>query len=277
MRVVNTTLYDKSQILSIRLSADGFSFSILDPSGKQSFLYTSVPVDPSISLTANIKQTLAGNDLLCGKSYARVNVLLDTSNWSVVPLEIFEDEQAEIWHRHCHQATSGEKVLYNILDRSNAVIVFAMEQVAWQLVQEIWSGAYVYASITPVINHLALKKKSSIPVANRKTYIHQGRRSVDVVVFDHNMPLVLNTFPCKSVADSCYYVLNLWKQLELSQELDELYLIGTAAANEELAVALRPYIKTITVVNPMAEFNRSEVAAYEGVPYDMLALLHTNS
>ena len=91
------------------------------------------------------------------------------------------------------------------------------------------------------------------------------------------MPLVLNTFPCKSVADSCYYVLNLWKQLELSQELDELYLIGTAAANEELAVALRPYIKTITVVNPMAEFNRSEVAAYEGVPYDMLALLHTNS
>ncbi len=263
--------------MSIRLSADGFSFSMLDPSGKQSFLYTSVPIDPSISLTANIKQTLAGNDLLCGKRYARVNVLLDTPKWSVVPLEMFEDEQAEIWYRHCHHATCGEKVLYNILDRSNVVIVFAMEQVAWQLVQEIWPGAYVYASITPIVNHLALKKKSSIPVANRKAYIHQGCRSIDVVVFDHNVPLVLNSFPCRSVADSSYYVLNLWRQLDLNQELDELYLIGTAAANEELEIALKPYIKTIVVVNPMAEFNRSEVAAYEGISYDMLALLHTNS
>ena len=77
--------------------------------------------------------------------------------------------------------------------------------------------------------------------------------------------------------DSCYYVLNLWKQLELSQELDELYLIGASDANEELAVAFRTYIKTVAVVNPMAEFNRSEVAAYEGIPYDMLALLHANS
>ena len=98
-----------------------------------------------------------------------------------------------------------------------------------------------------------------------------------MIVFDHNVPLVLNSFSCRSVADSSYYVLNLWKQLDLNQELDELYLIGTSVANEELAVALKPYIKTVVVVNPMAEFNRSELAAYEGMPYDMLALLHVNS
>lgn len=248
---------------------------MLDSSGKQPFLYTPVPVDPSISLTANIKQTLARNEELCG-SAARTVVLLDTPRWTVVPLELFEDDQAEALYKQCHRMAGGEKVLYNILDRTNAVILFSMEQAAWQLVQELWPGAYVYASISPIINHLALKAKTHIPTTNRKMYVRQGRRSMDIIVLDHGVPLMLNTFSCRNVADSSYYVLNLWKQLELNQMSDELYLIGGSPANEELATALRTYIKTVVVVNPKAEFNRSEVAACEDVPYDMLTFLHTN-
>lgn len=272
---MNPTLYDKNHILSIRLSADGFSFSMLDPSGKQPFLYTPVPVDPSISLTANIKQTLAHNEVLCGNT-ARTVILLDTPRWTVVPLELFEDDHAETLYKQCHHVVGGEKILYNILDRTNAVIVFAMEQAAWQLTQELWPGAYVYASVSPIINHLTLKAKPLVPTTNRKMYVHQGRRSVDIVVLDHATPLLVNTFSSRNVADSSYYVLNLWKQLELNQLADELYLIGGAPANEELATLLRTYVKTVVVVNPKAEFNRSEMAACEGVPYDMLAFLHSN-
>ena len=275
MCVVNSTLYDKSQVLSIRFSADGFSFSMFDPSGKQPFLYTSVPVDPSISLTANIKQTLAVNNVLRSENYARTIVLLDTPRWTVVPQDVFEEKQAEILYNQCHNITPGEKVLYNVLDCTNSVILFAMEQVAWQLVQELWPGATVYASIAPIVHYLALKTKNTISSTSRKVYVCQGRRAVDVVVLDHGMPLLLNTYQCRNVADSCYYVLNLWKQLELNQEADDLYLIGGYPTNEELAATLRVFIKNTTVVNPVAEFNRFEVASYEGVPYDMLTMLHS--
>ena len=275
MCVVNSTLYDKNQVLSIRLSADGFSFSVFDPSGKQPFLYTSVTVDPSISFTANIKQTLAVNEDLHSENFARTIILLDTPRWTVVPQNVFEEEQAEILYKQCHNITPGEKVLYNVSDCTNSVILFAMEQVAWQLLQELWPGAIVYAAITPIVHHLALKTKNTISSTSRKVYVCQSRRAVDVVVLDHGMPLLLNTYQCRNMADCCYYALNMWKQLELNQETDELYVIGGNPANEELAATLRVFIKNTTVVSPVAEFNRSEVAAYDGVPYDMLTLLHS--
>lgn len=263
--------------MSIRLSADGFSFSILDPSGSAPFVYTPVSVDPGISLAANIKQTLARSkeEGLTGDG-EHTFILLDTPRWTVVPLEHFEDDDAEMLYRQCHRMAVGEKVLYNILDRTNAVIVFAMEQAAWQLVQELWPGAHVYAAISPIVNHLTQKSKTHIPTTCRKMYVHQGRRFVDVIVLDHGVPHVINTFPCRDVADGAYYVLNLWNQLGLNQMADELYLIGSSPANDELATALRTYVKTVAVVSPKAEFNRSEVAACEGVPYDVLALLHAN-
>ena len=57
--MIETTDFNKSEqyTLSIRLSTDGFSFSVFNPLANDEFSYYNRKVDESLSLTANLKQT----------------------------------------------------------------------------------------------------------------------------------------------------------------------------------------------------------------------------
>ena len=76
-------------ILSIRFSADGFYFAILNPKAKEesdSYTYYIYEVDESLSLTANLKQALTDLEWL-SYSYQAVNLLIDTPRFTLMPLD----------------------------------------------------------------------------------------------------------------------------------------------------------------------------------------------
>ena len=89
--------FTKSQqyTLSIRLSTDGFSFSIYNPIHDNSLSTIEKETDTSLSLTANLKATFRESDFL-NHSYRRVNIMMADKRFTIVPLELFEEEQAEL-------------------------------------------------------------------------------------------------------------------------------------------------------------------------------------
>ena len=271
MRPLEELTNSVQHILSIRLSADGFSFSALNPSDDSSFCYLPYAVDPSVSLTANVKQMLAGNEFL-RKPFMRTNILVDTTAYTLIPFELFEDEQAEDIFYHCHPRRPNETILYNILDRSNVVVVFAMDKSACSLIDEHFPEARIFATVSPLIEHCSMKSRMG---NNCKMYLYLQRRTVSIMAYEHGRILFVNTFPNRGEEDVLYYVLNVWKQLGFSQTHDELYLMGGAFADEALVDGVRKFVKTVSSVNPSAEFNRSSLAKEE-VPYDMLTLLLGN-
>ena len=70
-----------------------------------------------------------------------------------------------------------------------------------------------------------------------------------------------------------YYLLYIWQQLNYNQEKDELHLTGKLEDKEELLKELRNYLRQVFVINPKAEFNRSEISKIEEIPFDMQTLL----
>ena len=101
--MIETTDFNKSEqyTLSIRLSTDGFSFSVFNPLGDGEFSYYDRAVDESLSLTANLKQTFRELAWL-ERPFRRVNVLMADKRFTFIPLEFFEDEQTEIIFYHNH-------------------------------------------------------------------------------------------------------------------------------------------------------------------------------
>ena len=74
--------------LSIRLSADGFSFSIYNPLTDNDFCFVPHPVNTGYSMTANLKDMLTKTEAL-KYPYKRVNILYDSPRFTPVPLELF--------------------------------------------------------------------------------------------------------------------------------------------------------------------------------------------
>ena len=113
--MIETTDFNKSEqyTLSIRLSTDGFSFSVFNPLGDGEFSYYDRAVDESLSLTANLKQTFRELAWL-ERPFRRVNVLMADKRFTFIPLEFFEDEQTEIIFYHNHPKRENETVQYCI-------------------------------------------------------------------------------------------------------------------------------------------------------------------
>lgn len=255
--------------LSIRLSADGFSFSIYNPIGKGDLCFVPYPVDACSSMTANIKEMLAVTEAL-QHPYRRVNVLTDSPRFTPVPFDLFEDEQMDTLFYHNFSKGNNETVLCNILGKSNTVILFAMDKYAHQLLAEHFPSARFFSSASPLTEYFARKSRLG---NNRKLYAHIRKQLMEVFCYDRGKLLLINSFPCKQTSDRVYYLLYIWQQLGYNQEKDELQIAGKPEDKEELLVELRKYLRQVFVIDPSAELNRSDTDKTENMPFDMQTLL----
>ena len=239
---MTTVDFTKSEqyTLSIRLSADGFSFSIYHPQNKDEHYEASYAVNSSYSLTANIKEMFVATDAF-KYTYRQVNVLIDTQRYTPVPFDLFEDEHAETLFYHNFTKDDHEIVLCNILGKSNVALLFGMDKYAHQLLTEHFPKVHFFACISPIIEHLTIESR---PSNCRKMYAHFKKNKMEVLAFDKGKLLFTNMFHCKLTVDQVYYLLYIWQQLGFNQTKDQLELIGTFE-KEALLTELHKFLKYV--------------------------------
>lgn len=147
--------------LSIRLSTDGFSFSIYNPLNGNDVFFRSYPVNVQHSMAANIKQFLADTDEI-KHTFKQTNILVHTQRYTSVPLELYEDEQTELLFYQNLPQQKNEVILCNILGKSNVVILFALDKLSHLFLSEHFPDARFFASISPLTEHFQSKAKQEI-------------------------------------------------------------------------------------------------------------------
>ena len=230
--------------LSIRLSADGFSFSVHHPQQKDEPFYASYPIDTSYSMTANLKKMIQATEEL-KHAYGQTNVLIDTQRVTPIPFDLFEDEHTETLFYHNFQQRDNEAILCNILGKSDIALLFGMDKHAYQLLCEHFPHARIFANISPLIEYFIQEARES---NCRRLYAHFQPNGMNIFAFDKGKLLLTNTFHCKQTADQIYYLLYVWQQLGFSQEKDQIYLTGKMEAQEELLAELNKFLRQVTLL-----------------------------
>ena len=156
----------KQYTLSIRLSTDGFSFSIYNPIHDSSLSFFEKEVEASLSLTANLKQAFRELDFL-NHTYKRVNILMADKRFTLIPLELFEDDQSEMIFYHNHTLKENETVKYNILKKNNAVVIFGMDKSTCQFLSDQYPEARFYSQAAPLAEYFSAKSR----LGNSKRYM----------------------------------------------------------------------------------------------------------
>ena len=249
----------KQYTLSIRLSTDGFSFSIYNPIHDDSFSVIEKEIDTSLSLTANLKAVFHESDFL-GHSYKRVNIMLASKRFTIVPLDLFEEEQADLLFYHNHQKRENETVIYNILKNNNVVIVFGIDRSAYSFLTEQYPEARFYSQSTPLIEYFSVKSRLG---NSKKMYVSVREEGIDIYCFERGHLLLANSFECSHTEDRIYYLLYAWKQLEFNQERDELHLTGTLPDKEILMNELRKFILQVFIMNPATNIDMQALLTCE--------------
>ncbi len=241
----------KQYTLSIRLSADGFSFSIYNPLEEGQLSVEEQEVDPSLSLTANLKRSFRDLEFL-KHSYKRVHILLVGKRFTLVPLELFDDEQVESIFHYNHPEIPNEIVLYNIQKRHNTVVIYGMDKSAHSFLVELFPDATFFSQASPMLEYFLLKSRIG---NSRKIYAHLRTGAIELYAYDRGKLLFANSFECSEIADRTYYILYVWKLLEFDQQRDELQLAGLLTNKDALLKELRKFISQVFVMNPEANID----------------------
>lgn len=249
----------KQYTLSIRLSTDGFSFSIYNPIHDDSLSVIDKEIDPALSLTANLKTVFHESDFLC-HDFKRVNVMMTGKRFTIVPLELFDEEQAEFLFYHNHQKRENETVICNILKKNNVTIIFGLDKSAYTFLKEQYPDANFYSQSTPLIEHFSIKSRLG---NSKKMYASVRNEGIDIYCFERGHLLLANSFECIHTEDRIYYLLYVWKQLEFNQERDELHLTGALPDKEVLISELKKFIVQVFVMNPATNIDMQALLTCE--------------
>ena len=212
--------------LSIRLSTDGFSFSVYNPLEECDFYFQTFAVNTQQSMAANVKAFLAQTAEL-KYTCRKVDILIHTARYTSVPLVFFEEEQMETIFYQNFRKQNNEIILCNVLGKSNLVILFTIDKLTHLFLSEQLPNARFFSTISPQIEYLTNRSKLG---NNKKLYANIHGNSMDTFALDKGRLQLANSYTINNTGDCSYYLLNIWKQLGYDQEHDELHLTGDNVA-----------------------------------------------
>lgn|SRR5574344_93641 len=257
-----------NQKITIRICAEGMSFSVFNPSAEEPLTYEPYINNSSISIAANLREAVKDVGLLRDK-YTKTHVMIDSPTL-MVPVERFDEEQAETIYHHAFPKSENDNVLFNVLPDLNAVSVFAINKDLKLVLEDNFTGIRFMTTVAPVWHHL---HERSFTGNRQKLFAYFHHKKLEVFCFNQNRFKFCNTFSTSHAKDALYFILYVWKQLAMNAEKDELHIVGDIPEKDWLIEQLRLYLRNAFVINPKADYNRSPVTAISGMPYDLQTLL----
>lgn len=267
------------QRLTIRIGNRTMSFSAIDVTAPAAVIatledttapvirYEPYVVKSGVSMAANLREALRQAELP-QLPIGKVRVMMDTPVL-MVPVELFEEDKAEVMYRHSFMESEQDLVLFNVLPDLNAVAVFSMNKDLKLVVDDNFPNANIIAAISPVWRHLHQRSFTGVR-QKLYGYFHEGR--VDVCCFQQHRFKFCNQYSVKHGHDAAYFLLYVWNQLALNPDHDELHIVGDLPDGEWLLEELRKYVTKVYVINPQVDFSEAPASLIKGMPYDLMTL-----
>ncbi len=261
---------NQSMRLIIRISRNSLSFATVNGEGDGDghVIYVPYFLNSGISMAANLREAFRSEAIL-KESYARVLVMVD-SPVLMVPIEQFHEEEQRTLYLYTFQGHEQDEMAHTVLPDLNCVAVFCINRDLKLVIEDHFQQPTFIAAIAPVWRYL--HQRSYMGVRGKLyAYFHDNR--MEVFGYGQNRFRFCNTFDAKDVHDALYFLLYVWKQLNLQPEHDELHLVGDIPERAFLMEELKQYLQNAYVINPPAAFTRAPPPQFSAMPFDLMTIL----
>lgn len=255
-------------LLTIRVGKNTLSFTTQDPTNlEEPIVYEPYLMKSGISMAANLRE--AFKETTTVRSTAKAQVLLD-AKVLMMPLDYFQESNLEDYYFHSFPHDKQLSVTFNVLPDLNAVAVFAINKDVRLVLRDNVPGALAVHLMTPVWHYL---HKRSFTGHRKKLFGYFHDNQLEICSFLQNRFKFCNTFDVTQCSDALYFLLYVWRQLNLQPEHDEIHLVGNIPEREWIIDELKRYIQNVYVITPTAEFNRAPATAFDDMPFDLMTIL----
>ncbi len=256
----------KDHILSIRLTLDGFSFSIHCPSENEPMVYRDFPCQKGEDYIAHIEGVIEENQEL-SHSFANVYVVVATDRFLQMPQSLYIEEKMGQAYAFTHG--QSDDIVLSADNKANDIItIFGIESRLYHYLKRTFTVTAFYHSTQILLSYFSNKMK----FGNYDKLICQiQNKTADLIAIKRGNACLVNQYRFKQVEDVVYYILATWQKIGLDSRRDQLQFYGEASLFIEMQEVIKPYIaQFVPLVGPtdIIQTNNESLKA----PFELIAL-----
>lgn len=247
----------KSYHLSIQISLDGFSFSILDINRKKYLGLKSYPNIKNQDDFLNIEwiQKILQTDDFLNQEYKSIASIFSHCGSTMVPDPLFKKENLRDYFNFNLNKQETDEMLYHKIRRADAWCIYSAPQHLLKLMNDHFPFVEFYHHSIPFINNILQGR--NVNKNNSTVYINLHGTFFDIAISKDNLLEHYNCFPYKHVNDLMYYILHVFEQEKLPPESTQVVLSGKVTRQSSFYENLKRYIKKLEFARRDSLYNYS--------------------
>ena len=219
--------------LSIRISSDGFSLSVVD--GSDSLISTKII--PTILTSLSAEQITALINKETQINYRNIHLIYESDIYTFVPAPVFRsNEAADYLNFQQNKTTKNDIVLYNYLPVWDTVNVFAIPKAIQAALSQLFPNTIIEQHVS---YFLSTKVKTQHENA---LFIWTRPKTMDIIAFKNGKLYLLNSYLYLTADDFTYHTLNIIDKLSIDTDKCKVGLFN-AEKKPELKKTLEKYLE----------------------------------
>lgn len=241
--------------LSIQVSPEWLAFCLLDTIRNKYVLIRSFePEENKLFNSEKLEELISKDDFLT-KRYKKVNVVMPSKKFTLVPAPLFDPGKKDEYFTFNHLKNEDDIILTNKVTDPEAFIVYSASKSISTLINKYYPGVHPYHHIKPLFHHISHNRKS---VSGNYIHIHIEKEFFNLIVFSDSQLSFCNTFNYRNISDILYFVMNVFKNLGIKQE-ETIHFSGITEKYDDLSSNFSIYIRNIKFSEPFGNFTFSYV------------------
>ncbi|MEA3316725.1 MAG: DUF3822 family protein [Bacteroidota bacterium] len=250
------TSLTQSYILSIQVSLNGFSFCILDKVRKKYIVLKHINIDHNLhqeDFLDTLEDIIENNELLNNNNFLSSKLIFVNNKSSIIPTSLFNKNDLIKYIKLNHHINELDEIHYQKLSYINAYSVFTIPNLVANIFAKKFKNIKFYNQNIPFINFAMLKHHND----NAKVSVNFNNDNIDIAVIKNGELLLSNNFKLKNISDATFYIMYVFKQLELNPEKNHLFLSGLIDKTSAYFLDLKKYVRFINFEKKSEEYTNS--------------------
>lgn len=230
----------ESYIMSIRIQPDGLALSGFIPNEKGSFFYIDRNSSRRKLYADCLKDSSFVRDWLC-LPFKKLYVLQAYSYCTAVPIPFYQRSQKVAMYEYsCGKC--GEKVIDVTVEDLENVLLYSMEADIYSFCKRTFDNPKFICAQVPLFFWW---KRENLKNSDQRMFIHLSRRQLDIACFKNGYMHFANSYFAFDKEEILYYVLKVFKKLELDPNFDVLSICGDSLLLNDVYSGANSYIRNV--------------------------------
>jgi hypothetical protein len=241
--------------ISVELSTGSLSFCVLDTIRNKFIMLRSFQPENNLNYRYEEIDEIINKDDFLTRKYKKVTVLLPSRKFTLIPAPLFDPGRKDEYFSFNHVSPESDLILNNKLADPDSFLVFTASRHLNELAGNRWPVVHPFHQLKPLIEYC---RGASGNTGDNYVHVHIEQDFFNLLYYSHNTLRFCNSFNYRNISDILYYILNVFKSMDIKQE-ETIYNSGQTERYDDLFSNLALYVRNIKFAGPSGNFTFSYV------------------